>query len=597
MHARVVDCGPGFSFQFDFIQKIDKQGPGASFSRALHRLCTLIRRQSAVCFIEEDVCNRPDVKTEIEQVEQRHFVKNLTNATSYTFFAQEVNIDDLSTLEKENILAQIVIIDGKCNTQFTNSSRESFQYIHEAVIRTPRNPAGIAPMNYCFHYSNFIQITFCCMNFQISGFLFAQQNGMTSWCAHAAVRMLFGFGERLSNFDIDNEIFGINGKKNDIFLSDISLFAKNRFRSHVASFTPMTELPCSGEEHTQQAEKVWTKIDLEKIGKRCIMLSSRASQMAAELVASVGSGFPALVGFSSHRVKSGNSVSEELVKHVLPVVGYIQNFDHWHAISLHDYFGEKRRDRLRDHFSDDLEDSEKYYYPSFRWTSHFLINDDNLGPLYSLSIRDFFEETYSHACVMIFRPGQVTIDATKAECIAHRILKGLGPILLKDQKSDWAKYLSHHVVKDEPDKKPLLRTRHLTARQYLDHLKKSMRADSQDDEQVFGQEMMSYFSIPGLSFWMTEFSLVEIYASNRSKFGEVLIRCDPPCGTEDPNGRSETPNGTQANDLTKKLLFGIRVISSMFLYDRNQGRWQFFENLKIQDYTHIYRYTPISNEW
>ena len=217
----------------------------------------------------------------------------------------------------------------------------------------------------------------------------------------------------------------------------------------------------------------------------------QSQTFVSALAAYIESGFICLLVFTTAKI----------TEHVVTVFGYTRNSDQWHPQGIPAYGGP----------------ASASYFSASSWISGFLIHDDNFGPYYTLSTRalDSDPTVKAHWIIPII-PILPDINPLAAELIAaislSNNLSSLAPLF----QGRWFDYITR--VRDNH----LLRTLLITKKAYEKHMQDIVAHDGSRPSAV---ELASFASLPD-RFWMVEFSLPALFTGNRSKLGEILIRCN-----------------------------------------------------------------------
>lgn len=205
------------------------------------------------------------------------------------------------------------------------------------------------------------------------------------------------------------------------------------------------------------------------------------------------SGYPVLLVFSTKKANED---------HVVLVFGYTHNSDEWHPEATLAYGP-----------------ASSPYFGSASWVDHFLIHDDNFGPYYTLSSKAFETDLALKAKWIIaltdvppaFTP---MFPEAATSYLIHPTLNRLAA----NGGGKWFQYITKVA------RPYVLRTTFVKRDQYINHLKQSV---AHDRTRLSAAELERFGSLPD-QFWMTEFSLTNLYTGNRSKLGEFLFKNEPP---------------------------------------------------------------------
>lgn len=209
--------------------------------------------------------------------------------------------------------------------------------------------------------------------------------------------------------------------------------------------------------------------------------------------------------------------------HVVPVFGHSINYDLWMPI------GEQYFQKTISHIS------------SSNYLSSYIINDDNLGALYhmhryALNRPTIFfpePEKYSKKTYgVLFAGGLVQKSPTKltsGPLIEAFLMQKLFKTMVINGDNPWVRRLAQACSGKVQDKL-ILRTLYCKTDHYLKNLSRH-----DNDNHYLGKaeaEMIVHKVLTLPQYWLTEFSLNEVYCGNRAKLGDVLLEYRG--GTEDP---------------------------------------------------------------
>jgi len=336
-------------------------------------------------------------------------------------------------------------------------------------------------------------------NFRITGFLYAQQNGFTNVCAHAALRTMASIYHPSGDLTYRqiNDLLGID---------------------HVQK--------CVGDALDGSGNGVGLNMGdmlkvLEHAGARCIQAdyslspNSRSTTPALPipyqhyLYSSIESGYPAAMIFDT---------SEDASKHVVPVFGHTFNRDLWVSNAERSYF------QIGD---------ETRFLPSDSWLSLFIMHDDNWGsnfccPKHYLKPPDFHSggrktkeskadnrEWLAHVITTL--PSEIKMNPIHAEAIGLDFLSTLLP-QMPSEDNEWTERLEQCVRAGLVVYRPIL----VTGFEYTDHL---AEVRGWKIKQRIPQALLQPLreALGDDSYWMVEMSIPELFASNLRKIGEVIL--------------------------------------------------------------------------
>jgi hypothetical protein len=433
----------------------------------LHRICTLSRKQGASYVVIESALNRPDVREEIDILDNYLGGGGAAEAVALAFFACEENpTNNVDAVPAASLLAHIVLINYRapgCDN-FTDT------YIYEALVAPPSHRTDNGDVRRLLN--NFIspdgeyRRTILGREFVLHGIYYAQQNGKTHVCAHACLRMAL----------------------NSIGVCDPPI-SSSEINKKLQIAPPFDGLSLG------QMATVISSIDGVKASiVNCEQLP--LPNFLSILAAIVESGHVALLSF-----KTGIGEREDerdSIDHVVMVFGHTRNSDEWHPEAIPAYSGPQSTP----------------YYPSSFWIDHFLIHDDNFGPYFAFSSRALeFDPKVKARWIVALHPIWPTVRPDYAEGAAAVLLANFLPSLAPHGRGPWFEMMTQTTLRY------VLRTILIDRENYLEHI----RGSKSHDMSVLTQEEISLLGELPDRFWMVEVSLPQLYAGNRSKLGEVLI--------------------------------------------------------------------------
>ena len=282
--------------------------------------------------IIESAASFPDVREEMDDLDAGKGGGGSAQAVAITFFSEYIGERSLASLDSLKVLGQVVVI----NYQEASETDYTISYVYESKFRTPevQHISGHATrlLNNYIHCDTNLDITVDGETFSIRGVYYAQQNGTTSVCAHACLKMLLNTlgvtGQEVTTRSI-NQLLGTVPPFSGLQISEVEQVIKD------SGYEPLTYI-CQAGTPDQYLQILHSILD---------------------------SGLSALLVFT---IKGG-------MEHVVYVCGHTLNTDEWHPQALPAYSGAPRAQ----------------YYPMTAWVDHLIVHDDNFGPYYSLSSRSF----------------------------------------------------------------------------------------------------------------------------------------------------------------------------------------------------------------
>ena len=488
--VQLIRCEPAtnHSFFFDLIQS---HSPG---NKALHRLCSLMRKMKVSAYTREELLPNQEIQEEASAATLRCGATVTTNAVRLSFFRSCPPTGDWHDLEQQDFLGYAVIL----TQQLPDGSSRPF--ILESIVRppsifisSPATPHGDASVsNYYPHcvreFRSVIGTATDHKQFRIVGNFFCQQNNLTHVCAHAALRMAINSSPRLNMAKLTNQsinhTLGIDhvGRAVGNYNGDDRGGVTDPQIQHVIRrLTPA--LDCHYADFNQNP----------------------GVEYAAFLYPLVESRAPVILAID------GPSVS-----HVVSVLGHTVNSDRWEP--------EARQGYGSFPFTQ--------YISSSAWADHFIINDDNLGMYVTLptqSIHNFIVPKYNpniHAAmaVGILAPG-IIASGYETEMTAALCARSLLHFTQPAPGNRWLNCLKEVAVAHNPPWNALVcRTLLVSKTDYVAHM--SSVTDS-EGHRLNSPEIASLHSqLPDL-FWMTEIALPDLYTANKTKLGDIISRTNP----------------------------------------------------------------------
>jgi len=496
------------SFFFDFVIRVWK---GVN-PQTLHRVCTLMRKMDAKWLVEEELEESLELANEFEAIKTRCGQNTQCEAKRYSFFSDLPNGDWHHRNAQKQMLAYVVLVTFKFPEEHfpTNIEQRVRTYMYEAVAVLParynKEADGkitkIPITNYYHHCYNKFKTVIGTMNdpvkFDITGTYFAQQNALTSVCAHACIQMavnnspVFERKRRKKKVTSEriNKILGINHQTPDKRVGEFELDSGPTKTKGLTS---------------KQLERVAKKLGIGVL--KADFLSEPGVDAAKWIYPNLESCCPTILGIQ--RPPIGTT---KLFSHVVTVLGHTMNTDCW---------GPEAKSGYRQLTS-------STYHSTSEWVDHFLIADDNFGMYRTLPTNELHHiilpqfNAYLHpSMAMSFVPKEVTgrpIEVEYAAVFYARILM----TYLEDKfpalgQLRWFNKLSQ--TKTEMT----CRTFWSTAGYYMEHLR--MQEDKEGNK--IDQDMLKKVkkSLPEL-FWVTEISLSDVLWGNKSKLGDILICID-----------------------------------------------------------------------
>ena len=345
------------------------------------------------------------------------------------------------------------------------------------VFESVMPPFRKAVDNNFIHCQRDYEINTSLGKFSVTGVLYAQQNGLTTVCAHVGLRTVLAcvLPEGDITYERMNALAGIDHKN-------------RRVGSGVGGLEPAA------------MESILNGLNLpfDKVVHEPSQQLNLPTEYQRDLYGCIESGFPALVGFELDDPAGGATGGP---RHAIPVFGHTFNEDTWMPQAQRAYFG-----------------GTQSYFPSENWLSTFIVHDDNFGPYFCLPRhflkRDKFRLQYG------LKSCPTTFNAMQAEAIGFAFCNAIvnnRPRTGNNWYDRFALFTRRGWL--------VLRTILAKKDTYLKHLAEMRAWDGASLEADMLQKFRDY--LPPM-FWMVEASVPELFNSSRRKFGEVLLPCDRP---------------------------------------------------------------------
>jgi hypothetical protein len=338
-------------------------GSSEAHGSPVHRVCTLARKMGVRSVVIEDGLARADVVEEIGHLEEWAQVDHGdVTARTFTFLSSGVRRKrDFAGVRSASVIGQMTVITFPL-------AQGPRSYVYEAILRLPGRNAGTEQLlNNHVSVAGELRLSLAGIEHGLVGSYFCQQNGVTSICAHCAVRTL------------------------------------------IRSLTPSAV-------STQKLNKLWDySPDTRSVTTAQVTYALRQfgmSPMAYDLRQKMpgqdaGWDVPALLSEAASPcllVLGGGAVD-----HIVPVLGHTMNSDEWHPIgtTLH-------------------VTGEETVSSSSLWIDHLVIHDDTLGPYYCLSKAGMSlarESKLAPKLAIAILPPRVLVSPYQAEDFARQILR------------------------------------------------------------------------------------------------------------------------------------------------------------------------------
>jgi hypothetical protein len=471
---KIQPCDPQTISFFKLIESIWEDPNNQPF----HRFCTLMRKMKACSFVREELILNQELLDEREML-QVHLGSNVVfTAERLTFFAslpESLEWSDPKQLPESHILGYAVIVKVMEGTQ------HKITFMLESVVRPPSVVfllkdddifiEGIT--NYYLHNSRPFETILGTREkfrtFIFPGSFFTQQNGLTSVCAHAALRTAVNSSGMLNVQKLTNKY--INDSLN---LSDYN--------------------PHGGLDR-KQIERVVQSLGLHFHSAN--FLENTAIEYDHFMYPSLESGFPTILG-----LERWDADSKSLSGHVVTVLGHTMNSDRWEPEARRGYGNYPITP----------------YIPTAEWCCHYIISDDNYGMYSTLptdAVRNFIvpaKNPNQHVSMAIsIVPSDVMLPGYHAEQLAmYRAIWLINNVNLKRRRK-WHERMrgkNNHVC----------RTLLIAKDDYLKFIR-TYNSKITEEQNKYLDALPKYV-------WVSEVSLPDIFTGNKHKLGDVVVRAN-----------------------------------------------------------------------
>lgn len=492
---KIISIKKGCSL-FDFIEQYCKgEGSGHSPNRAFHRLCSLMRKMNAQSVIVEELDkNFHEIKDECNALSTYYGKEVNIEAFRFTFILDEVtSTKEVQSLDDKRFLASAIVInfEKSCDPIDANRAQGISSYLYSAFVTIPKI-AGVTPLlnNYIHVYKDFNREV--SLNegkppkiFKITGTFFAEQNTITSVCAHASLCMI------LNNIESDTDLI--------YTAEDI-----NRI------------VGIKHDDHRRLSQEGLDDKDISKVltskGLDFILLDFFGNpniDYDAQIYHYLESKFPCLLIFTTNRQSS----------HIVPILGHTLNSDIWKPEAEVVYSAESRFNG---------------YLSAVKWVDHFIIHDDNLGVYICLPVDTLKRITlpkhdpfYRAAYAIAIVPSKVTTTPREAEWASAYIIDDIltGMIKTGNPLDGWSNRLAKGLT--------TIRTFNISKEAY----RSSLEGEDFDGNKFSETDKDALVKDLPDRFWLSEITLPDLYAANKTKIIDFFYGCSFSDDSQDPEER------------------------------------------------------------
>jgi hypothetical protein len=415
------------------------------------RVFSLVRKLGFRSFAIEELKGNGCVLKNEEDELLRKCNTGFKNSEVYRISFFSSNLDSVPI--QDNFLGYVVTKQDFYEYEQPNT------YIYEAILPPYRKEKD----NNFLHCKRTYQVEYEFGTFNVTGALYAQQNGKTNVCAHVALRTVLSL--LLPEGDISyariNQIAGI-------------------------CKYPVDHLTPSHINKVLESHKVFSRMESKKS-----LEMQKIPSHSSLLYGNIESRCPSLWAFNVDE-------SQDDVSHIVPVLGHTFNEDSWVACADRKYFGGKE------------------HYSSESWLSTYLIHDDNFGPYFCVP-KNYLEKQNFSCLVGLHWNNEHALYSDVVEKTALDYVK----TILNDIKqhpcrpnSSWYRRLESFVdTNKEKVNTFILRPTFIRKTEYITFLT-SYRME---------QHLIEQFEKLPDEFWLVEISCPELFSATRAKIGDILL--------------------------------------------------------------------------
>jgi hypothetical protein len=421
------------------------------------------------------------------ELEREFLDLNTYYGSEGSFFAYKV-----SFLKEEELIKNkgAICLASAIVVYYLNSGAENLRkrlaYVYEAFVAFPKAAGSTENLlNNFYHTGRTFDVTALEKQFKIAGTYFCQQNGYTSVCAHSALKMIMN--------------------SNSSYIS--SLVTTSQIND-VLGIDHVSKKADTGLRIKEELDPVLNHFGLSSILGN--FFERPEMNVCQYLYSVIESGNPALVKYATR-----NDF------HALPVIGHTLNTDEWFPEANLGYIGP----------GDSNQNSEDCfrYHPSSTWVDHFLIHDDNFGmylclttgALKKITLPSYDPYMRPHSVIGVYSRVNPKASPGVIEPAGAIVLKSVICDSYKDSILDWGKKL-YQVCSTSSSEHLVLRTLLIKRTDYEKHLVSL----SDHKRNKISNAILENLNLLPEYFWMTEFTLPNLYTANKTKLGEALFHTD-----------------------------------------------------------------------
>lgn len=511
IHRKEAPVGEPCMMQFD---RICVANPFSCFSyldeclhdytEAVHRCFSLARMSNAETIIKEDIRASGILLESLVEIKRFNPTASVgRNPIRFSFWRRKMPVGGdahtfIGTLKDSDCVGYMIL--HEVGTFF----RRRHWIVFEAVIRPHEGSRWIVP--------NQGDYGFCVAGteFTIRGNLYCQQNGISTVCAHVALR----------------SILSAISPNHDVSYADINRYAKEKGSLKLRK----RGLTIAQIEHVVHRFKLsYDAFFFDPIDDDDYVKEHYTTLPYGRIVhAGVESGQGTLLGF---KLDIGSSL-----QHIVPVFGHTFDGFLWNKEAEDLYF--KNYATAREVTTGNC------------WTDMFVAHDDNVGPNVTIS-QEFVRPIYVTYVMNVLKPGYMVSGVEIESCawtILSELFAGRTSIKALSKGNVWRERLcealstqKHHVA---------LRAVSLTSEEYLTHLR-ALKDWAGNNEPKGVVDKINF--LPN-KLWVVEVSLQPLFPANQRKIGELVIAA----------GNSLPVTNPEQNDEMALLFSVFRKVIGLF---------------------------------
>ena len=444
---------------FDFIEKHFGKETAPDQHTSIRRLFSLARSFGCKCVVVEDLPDDGLIRLENEEIAALWPDHRMPALRRLSFWRSGMRVVSGIRRRKSEDLIGYAVL----KKDEIPSKGISRWHVFESVFRQ-------CPLDYtCIPTSRRFRIRVANSQFSVRGDLYCQQNGLNKSCAQVALRTILLLRSSIPDVSY-SRINAIAGnafkpqKKGDVFQP-----GKGLQPAQIAAV-----LDAFGVEHTS----------VDYSGNKALQQSLPYQRL---LYSGIESGAGALLGFS---LKTPG-------KHIIPLFGHTFNKDAWRNYADTTYF----------------KPGLMQYIPSDSWLGSFVGHDDNFGP--NFCIPRLHVDPTSIGFVSVLHPEGFKYPGLMAEAIASMYLDSL----LGDLNPPTGAWFSRLLWYAQCERL-VLRTVAVKRSDYIRHLRNARDWRGRRENQSIPS---AFESLLPTHLWMVEASIPDLFPTNRSKLGEILL--------------------------------------------------------------------------